>query len=353
MNFDERLQLVADRVQQNYDLIQNEEMTKNALVLPFLQMLGYDPFNPQEIFPEYTADIGTKKGEKVDYAILKDGNPIMLIECKTCNSNLSQCNATQLQRYFQATPSARIGILTDGVQYRFYSDLERDNLMDEKPFMVFNFKSLEESLIPELKKLTKSRFDLDETLSAASELKYTRAIKRLIAAEIQEPSEEFVRHFAVQVYSGKLMPSVKERFNEIVRRAMNLYINDVFKDRLKPVMGQDTEEEEIIDEAVKDEKVSKIITTEDERDGYLIVKSILRETIPPERIVMRDTQSYCGILLDDNNRKPLCRLRFNTSQYYLGLITDTDKTEKRVPINTLDDIYQHADAIKKAANLYN
>ncbi|MGL1862805.1 MAG: type I restriction endonuclease [Pseudodesulfovibrio sp.] len=352
MDFDERLQALSDRIQQNSGFIENEEMTKNSLVLPFLQTLGYDPFNPQEVFPEYTADIGTKKGEKVDYAIMKEGDPIMLIECKTCNSNLTQCNATQLQRYFQATPSARIGVLTDGVEYHFYTDLDRANLMDEKPFMIFDFKTLEESLVPELKKLTKSRFDIEETLSAASELKYTRAIKKLFAQESHDPSDEFVRHFASQVYSGKLMPSVKEKFTELVKKALNLYINEVITDRLKNAMRGESDTENEVDEPTTAEPKSKIETTDDERDGYYIIKSILREVVEPERVIMRDTQSYCGILLDNNNRKPLCRLHFNTSQYYLGIILDADKNEERIPIDSLDDIYAHADRIRIVPGYY-
>lgn len=352
MKFDDRLQILTDRIVQHSEMIENEEMTKNALVLPFLQALGYDPFNPQEVFPEYTADIGTKKGEKVDYAVMKDGKPIMLIECKACNSGLTQCNASQLQRYFQATPSARIGILTDGVQYQFYTDLDRSNLMDEKPFMVFSFKTLEESLIPELKKLTKTRFDLEKTLSAASELKYTRAIKKLLIQESQEPSDEFVRHFASKVYSGKLMPSVKEKFAELVKKALNLYINDAINDRLKHAMVGEAEEDEAPDESAIEESKPKIETTEDEIEAYFIVKSILREVVSPDRVVMRDTQSYCGILLDDNNRKPLCRLHFNTSQYYLGIITGSDKNEERIPISSLDDIYDHAKRLQTVPGFY-
>lgn len=352
MEFNDRLQVLADRVQQHAQLIENEEMTKNALVLPFLQTLGYDPFNPIEIFPEYTADIGIKKGEKVDYAVMMDGAPIMLIECKACNSNLTECNASQLQRYFQATPSARIGILTDGVKYHFFTDLDRSNIMDEKPFMVFNFKSLEESLIPELKKLTKSRFDIEQTLSAASELKYTRAIKKIFAQESQEPSDEFVRHFASQVYSGKLMPSVKEKFSELVKIALNLYINDAINERLKHAMIGDSLEEKNESEQLALEGKPKVETTDDEMEGYFIIKSILREVVNPERVIMRDTQSYCGVILDNNNRKPLCRLHFNRSQYYLGIIVDADKNEERIPIGSLDEIYQHADRLKKIPQFY-
>jgi hypothetical protein len=349
MEFEERIQALAARIREHGEIISNEEMTKNALVLPFLQALGYDPFNPQEVFPEYTADVGVKKGEKVDYAVLLEGKPIMLIECKTCNSNLNQCNASQLQRYFQVTPSARIGVLTDGIQYQFYTDLDRSNLMDERPFMVINFKTLEESLIPELKKMSKTQFDLEKTLSAASELKYTRAIKKLITAESQNPSEEFVRHFASQVYSGKLMPSVKEKFTELVKKALQLYINDAINERLKSAMVAEPIEDDPVESLISK---PQIITTDDEKDAYFIIKSILRQSINPERISMRDTLSYCGILLDDNNRKPICRLYFNTSQYYLGLVTDKEKNIDKIPISNVDEIYSYADKIRAIPNFY-
>lgn len=352
MEFNEQIQILSERIKQNSGLLENEEMTKNALIMPFLQSLGYDPFNPQEVFPEYTADVGLKKGEKVDYAIMKDGAPIMLVECKSCNSNLNKCNAAQLQRYFQVTPTARIGVLTDGIQYQFFTDLDRANLMDEKPFMVFDFKALDESLIPELKKLTKSHFDIEKTLSAASELKYTRAIKKLFVQESQEPSDEFVRHFASQVYSGKLMPSVKEKFTDLVKRAFNLYINDAINDRLKHAMISETVDANDSKSVIEVENKPKIETTDDERDAFYIIKSILREVVPPERIIMRDTLSYCGILLDDNNRKPLCRLHFNTSNYYLGIITDSDKNEEKILIKSLDEIFNYSDRLRIIPTFY-
>ncbi|WP_285905339.1 type I restriction endonuclease [Pseudodesulfovibrio pelocollis] len=353
MDFAERLHSLAARIQEHSHMLSNEEMTKNALVLPFLQTLGYDPFNPQEVFPEYTADIGVKKGEKVDFAVMKNGDPIMLIECKSCKSDLKKVNPTQLLRYYQVTPTARIGILTNGVQYQFFTDLDRANIMDDKPYMVFDFSSPEESLVTELKKLTKSQFDVEKTLSAASELKYTRAIKRLFAEEMQSPSDEFVRIFACKVYSGKLMPAVRQKFAELVKKAIGIYINDVINDRLKHAMITQPDEdiEEVANVDAPDEK-SEIITTEDELEAFYIVKSILREVVSPDRVVMRDTKSYCGVLLDDNNRKPLCRFHFNTSQYYLGLVANSDKDMEKFPINDLNDIYTYADRLKSTPSFY-
>ena len=213
---------------------QTEEATKNALVLPFLQLLGYDPFNPTEVCPEFTSDVGTKKGEKVDYAVMISGKPVILIECKYSGSCLDSGQCNQLYRYFTNT-AARIGILTNGLEYRFFSDLDKTNLMDQKPFMLFDIENPEDALIGELKKITKEHFDLDATISAANQLKYTREIKKVLATEIQDPSEEFIRFFASRVYSGRLTQQAREWFSGIVKRSVSHYINDVINERLSSV----------------------------------------------------------------------------------------------------------------------
>jgi hypothetical protein len=202
---------LSSRIRELREHITTEEATKNAFIQPFLQLLGYDPFDPRVVVPEFTSDIGTKKKEKVDYAVMKDGNPIMLFECKTCGACLDSGKANQLHRYFQNTPTARVGVLTDGIVYEFYSDLDRPNIMDPKPFMVFDFGSVDESLIPELEKLAQGQFDEDNTLNAAQNLKYMRQIKRLLAEQLDTPGDDFVRVFASQVHNGPLRANILNR----------------------------------------------------------------------------------------------------------------------------------------------
>ncbi|WP_419787298.1 type I restriction endonuclease [Pseudodesulfovibrio sp.] len=355
MDFSAKVTELSNRVNELKDDLKTEEATKNALIQPFLQLLGYDPFDPRVVVPEFTSDIGTKQKEKVDYAIKQDGEPIMLFECKACGANLDSGKANQLHRYFQNTPTARVGVLTDGIIYEFYSDLDQPNIMDKKPFMIFDFSHVDETLIPELAKLASEVFNEDSTLSAAQNLKYTRQIKTHLAKELNEPGDEFVRLFASRIYTGRLMTNVIEEFRCRVAQAATDYINEKIDERLKnamtrvgeniPPRPQQEEEEEV------EETASKIITTEEEIEGYFIVKSILRETIAPERIFMRDKQSYCGIICDDNNRKPLCRLHFNTTQKYLGLF-DAEKKEERKPLDSLNDIYKYANELKEIAARY-
>ena len=196
MDFIDDVRTRSDRFAKRIEHLETEEATKSALVLPFIQMLGYEIFDPTEVVPEFTADVGTKKGEKVDYALIQDGKPAILIECKKYGSNLDEAEMSQLLRYFTVT-AARFGILTDGIVYRFFSDLDQPNVMDTKPFFEFNILDFTDIQVTELKRFTKSAFAVREIVDAARELKYTTEIKRILAEELAAPSKEFVRFFLV------------------------------------------------------------------------------------------------------------------------------------------------------------
>lgn len=358
MDFIDKISELSAKIQKTVDHIQTEEATKNAWVLPFISALGYDVFDPTEVVPEFTADVGTKKGEKVDYAIFRDGMPIILFECKCHGCDLDVQHASQLFRYFTVT-KARFAVLTNGIIYRFFTDLEEANKMDSKPFLEFNMLEIKESLVEELKKFTKSVFDVDQILATASELKYTKEVKRVMAEQIANPSEDFVRVFTSQIYSGRMTPAVKQQFTEIVKRALQQFISDRISDRLKFALAEEStsaaaEQIQEVQEVNGKEEPNgdkQIVTTDDEIESYFIVKSILRETCDAKRIHMRDVASYCSILLDNNNRKPICRLRFTANKKAIGLIDD-QKQEQIVPIESLDDIYQHAETLKAAVAMH-
>lgn len=357
MDFMDALTALASKCRNQGKNLQTEEATKNALIMPFIHLLGYDVFNPMEVVPEFTADIGEKKGERVDYAIMRDGAPIILFECKPYGASLECAQCTQLQRYFHVT-SARVAILTDGNRYRFFSDLEAPNLMDTKPYMEFVLENMDEALVPEIRKLCKDKFDVEDALSAASELKYTREFKGVLARQLSAPEEEFVKFFVAQVYDGKITQTVKERFAPILVRAIEQFINERINERLKnalsvaPTPAPDAcEAQEAAQPEGKDEAKPGVVTTEEEWQGYYLVKSILLGVVEPERIAMRDALKYCAILLDDNNRKPICRLHFNGKQKYVGLFNDGRKDEKQ-PIEKLDDMLQFAEALRATAQAY-
>lgn len=348
MDLQNQLKELASKISGLKDRIGTEESTKHAFVLPFIQLLGYDIFDPTEVVPEFTADIGIKKGEKVDYAIFQHGDPIIIVECKHWREDLNVHNS-QLFRYFHVTKT-RFALLTNGIDYRFYTDLENTNKMDEKPFFEFNVCEVKENAISEIAKFHKSRFDVDKIVDNASSLKYTKEIKRVFNDELQEPSEDFIRYFASRVYSGNITAKVVGQFEELVHKALGQVISEKVNDRLTSALSKESEKVQEEEEVVAEE-VSRVTTTDEEMDAYRIVLAILRRRIPISRIASRDTQSYFGVLLDDNNRKPLCRLHLNGGKKYIGLF-DKEKNETRELIETLDDIYNFEAQLLKTVDYY-
>ncbi|OPB19960.1 type I restriction enzyme HsdR N-terminal domain-containing protein [Pseudomonas sp. FJ2-5-13] len=360
MDFFEKLTSLAAKVRLQGPAIQTEEATKNAFVMPFINaVLGYDVFDPLEVMPEFVCDVGTKKGEKIDYAIMKDGEVQILIECKKIGESLSINHASQLFRYFHVT-SARISILTNGQVYRFFTDLDAPNKMDEKPFLELDLLDIDEYSVPELIKLTKSAFDVDSIINAAGELKYVSQLKKLIGTQVSKPEDDFVKFFASRVYEGVITQKVREQFYELTRKALAQFLNDQINDRLKSAMSGVIQpslasipvtNSAKADAQDRDETEDKILTTLEELEGYHIVRAVVRSVVDAKRIVQRDTQSYFGVLLDDNNRKPICRLHFNRSQKYLGIF-DEEKNETRHAISSIDEIYEYADQLKKTVGYY-
>lgn len=358
MDFIDRLRVLSAQFQKQLEHIKTEEATKTALIMPFLNALGYNVFDPTEVTPEFNADIGTKKGEKVDYAILRNGKPTILIECKWSGTTLDKEQASQLYRYFSVT-EAKFGILTNGLVYKFFSDLDETNKMDQKAFFEFNILDIKEASVEELKKFTKDSFDLDANISAASELKYTNEIKRFLAEQLINPDPDFVYLLTSKVYSSKITQSVRERFLDLVKKAFTQFINDKINDRLKSAMDQippkETEQtatpENKANNDPENNAKKQIETTEEEVEAFHIVKSILREVVDLNRVAMRDTQSYCGILLDDNNRKPICRFYFGPNSKFLAIIKE-DKTEEKVKIEALNDIYSYSAKLKETIAAY-
>jgi predicted type IV restriction endonuclease len=352
MDFKDQIKQLGDRVIKLKDQIQTEEATKNAFIMPFLQTLGYDVFNPLEVVPEYVTDIGTKKGEKIDYAIFKDGQTSILIECKHWVQNLNLHDG-QLLRYFHVS-KAKFGLLTNGINYRFYSDLVEANKMDEKPFLEFNINEIKDNQIEELKKFHKSVFDADSITNTASELKYTNELKHLLQQELANPSPDFVKHFARQVYPSVITAKVLEQFTNLTKKSIQQHISDLITERLKTALSKEDEknkEQEAIQAEQAKIEENKIVTTEEELEGFMIVKTILRQKISFARVTYRDAQSYFAILLDDNNRKTICRLYLNGSKKYFVTL-DEQKKEVRNEIGTLDDIFKFSDTLLQIVDNY-
>lgn len=187
-------------------------------------------------------------------------------------------------------------------------------------------------------------------MATASTLKYNSAIRKEFLKEIEEPSEDIVRLFVTRVYDGRFTQNVRADFQPIVQQAFKDTIRELVNQRLSSALDDDPPPAVAsVDEPEADE--DGIVTTEEEIEGYNIIKAIVREVVKPDRVTMRDAKSYCAILMDDNNRKPLARLHFNRSTKYIGLF-DAEKKEERVQLDSLDDIFAQADKLKETARLY-
>lgn len=341
MDFIDQLKQFSKRVESLKDTIQTEEATKTAIIMPFFSMLGYDVFNPQEFVPEFVADVGIKKGEKVDYAILKDGDPIILIECKSISEKLDK-HDSQLFRYF-GTTTAKFAILSNGQYYRFYTDLDNPNKMDEYPFLTINILDIKDNQVPELKKFCKSVFDIDEIFSTASELKYVQEFKQVFASQLESPSDEFTKLFLTSCYSGAKTQSVIEKFRPLLRKALLDYISETMNDKIKTALGGSGGSVSVPEQKVEETPAadpqpekSRIVTTEEELEAYFIIKNLLAEKTDIHNITYKDTESYINMLYKGNTRKWICRLRLTDSQKIL-IIPDENKKEIK---HTLKDIYE-------------
>ncbi len=230
MTFKEKFQSYKDRILPLVDTMRDatEEATKNAFIMPFISLLGYDVFNPHEVIPEFTADVGTKKGEKVDYAVLKDGEPIILVEAKRLNVKLQKAQHNQLYRYFSTTHS-RIAILTNGVECKIYSDLNTPNIMDDEPFLSFNLITDDiELYIHSLEKLTKENFNIKTITENAIYLKYAKVVEKTFLEDLQSPSDELVKYFLSR-------PDIKPS-GKITQKMIDNH-RDVTKETLQRLMG--------------------------------------------------------------------------------------------------------------------
>lgn len=338
MDLATKLAELQKRTIEHREVLLTEEAAKTALVMPFIQALGYDVFNPSEVVPEFTADVGTKKGEKVDYAICDGGKVKILVECKPASTPLDLNHASQLYRYFSVSDS-RLAILTNGVVFHFYSDVEQPNRMDDRPFFTFSMDTLRPADVKTLEKFAKSSFDIDKIVQEAGLLKLQSLLRKELEKEFAEPSEEFIRMMANRVYDGRVTAPMRDTVGRVLVNSIATFVRDLVNERLStalnaanPTLSEPEAEESDASEA-------EIVTTADEISGFRIVQAIAAKLVDPRRIVMRDAKSYCAILLDDNNRKSVARLHFNSpTSRYVG--TFNGKEEQRHAVSDLTEIYR-------------
>ncbi|MCI1750890.1 MAG: type I restriction endonuclease [Megasphaera cerevisiae] len=344
MTFEEKITSFKGRIEKLKNNIMTEEATKTSLIMPFFQAMGYDIFNPNEFVPEFTADVGIKKGEKVDYAILVNSTPVILVECKSINEKLDR-HDSQLFRYF-GTTTAKFAILTNGILYRFYTDIEEANKMDTAPFLEIDLSNVKDYQIQELQKFAKENFNQDEIFDSAAELKYMNQIRQIIKDEIASPSDDLVRLILNRgIYDGVKTQNIVEKYQPLVKRSIGLVITEIINERLKNALAknennEDNEKSDSSSTGSEDNLETmedKIITTQEELDSYYIIKSILRTKIEPVRITYTDKETYFAVNLDNKTNKWICRIYIRERSKYLTI--KSNESVNRYDFKDIDEIY--------------
>ncbi|MFH5773601.1 type I restriction endonuclease [Paracoccus sp. NGMCC 1.201697] len=351
-SFAERIEALSVRSKTAERQALTEEATKTSVVLPFIQALGFDVFNLDEVTPEFIADVGVKKGEKVDFVVKIDGKIAMLIEAKPVSARLGDTQFSQLFRYFTVT-EARLAILTNGKEAWFFSDTDEPNKMDKKPFFTFDFQKFDKAQLDELARFQKGSFAIESIIEAASNLKYTQQAAAYLKKQLDEPDDDFVRLVGRQIYEGSITKGVAELLRPAIQAALDEIIRDRIQDKLSITLRPEATQSQTqpVDGGASDPE-SEIHTTDEEREAFMIVRAIGAKHVPIERITIRDAKSYCAILMDDNNRKPICRLYFNSSTTKNLGVFDAEKAETKVRVTSPSDIYQHVSAIEAAIKAY-
>lgn len=348
----EQLKNLGKRVVTLKDSISTEEATKTSLIMPFFQILGYDIFNPLEFIPEFTADFGIKKGEKVDYAIKLNDEPVILIEAKSISEKLTK-HDSQLFRYFGTTTS-KFGILTNGQEYKFYTDLDEPNKMDNTPFLTIDITKIKDVQITEIAKFHKENFDVEKITSSASELKYLNNLKAFLSEQLTQPTESFLKYIVGEIYEGAKTKNTLEKFEPIVKKGFSQFISERVNEKLSAALNTNVDtklpnddiSEEIEDTSKTD---SEIVTTPEELEAYTTTKIVLKDIIEPSRVFYRDNRSYFNILIDDNIRKWIMRVYVNNHQIKLVFNND-DRTV--VEIKNPLDIVQYASILNEVSKKF-
>lgn len=300
----EDIMRLSSQVRERKEHVTNEEMTKQSLIIPFLQVLGYDVFNPLEIRPEYTADFGKKKGEKVDYAIFKNGIPIIFIEAKSVQETTSN-HSGQLSRYFNATPGVRVGVITNGIEYNFFTDMNKSNIMDENYFYKFDITNPSDSDIEILSCFCKESFETEVIVKYAEELTYTTNLNKKLREIFKNPPDDFIRYLIKDFSDTRITSNVLERFRPIVKKSISQALLELVSQSLQkesePIAQPDSLEEDIKED--EPEKIKKsLITTEEELQCFKVVKEIIMSAKRDiSSLDYKDTTNYLGVHIKNTN----------------------------------------------------
>jgi predicted type IV restriction endonuclease len=351
MDFLERVKELGKKISDQRGIVQTEEAAKTSFVMPFLQTLGYEVFNAAEVIPEFIADWAAKKGEKVDYMIKVANQTVMLIECKQANDALDASKESQLANYFHHVQECNIGVLTNGIVYKFYTDLNAENIMDTEPFFVFDFGTLKDGHISKLEMFSKANITKTDVINSdIIKIRNYAAAVEVLRREFANPSEDLVKYVIKQMpFIKRANETVVEEFREHIKKAVIQFEQDFFDAqiaRLKettqsPPTDQQAKPSEIITEK------PAIQTTVEEMQALAIVCSLLYKTVPSEKIVLKDSENYCDISYATAGSPRIVRLHFNDQNHlFISFPGNPDLvTLGKVEIKSVEKLNEHSDKI--------
>lgn len=320
MGFTEDIAKLSEQIRKKADQAIGEEATKMALIVPFLNALGYDVFDPGEVMPEYVADFAIKKAgqfEKVDYALAINGTIVMLVEAKA-RGQKAEAHDGQLSRYFNGLLTTKVAVITNGIEYRFFTDLRHTNVMDKEPFFSFNILEYDAKDIENLKLFHRDNFDVASINKYAEEMVYVKGMTQLVGNLLRSPSDEFVRFLVGELgavapsyeIQGRITGKVIEKFKPIVKKSIQGSLVELMTRSLSQEMAQvaevtqDSSAEEVEAEVIEEENISeesKIVTTEEELAVFEKIKAITETSTKYKfELKHKDTISYFGINLGKN-----------------------------------------------------
>lgn len=334
--FIERLKGHIEHVKKVGQHCSTEETTKQALILPLLDILGFNPYDPTKVLAEFSADLpGVKVAERVDYALYCNGQPVMFVEAKAYNVDLTN-HAPQLARYFNSSLGVTIGALTNGREWRFFTDLINPNVMDDRPFLVIDFKKAKAEDLVQLAEFKHDNFHVEKLRYFAEENNYIQQFKAVIKRSINDVDIDFVRYVAQQAnIQRQLNAKFLESIQPFVQQAVQQAISDtVVKGLSAPtiITAQPIEEKpiepEIVDTGLKnliDPNNEKIVTTVEEQQIF----NLVAEIFPDVELSSRDTESYFSVVYQGKNNRWLFRYDVNRRRPTIQFIVPIDEFRQK------------------------
>ncbi|MDH1707018.1 type I restriction endonuclease [Acinetobacter johnsonii] len=338
-NFINRLRSHIEHVKKVGDHCTTEETTKQALILPLLDILGFSPYDPTKVLAEFAADFpGVKSTERVDYALYCNGQPVMFIEAKPYVANLTN-HAPQLSRYFNSSLGVTIGAITNGKEWRFFTDLINPNVMDDKPFLTVDFTKNKAEDLTQLAEFKHDNFHVEKLRFFAEENQYIQQFKTVIKRSINEVDIDFVRYVAQQAsIPRQLNTKFLESIQPFVKQAVEQSISDTVVKGLssptiitaQPVEQKVEETIEIVSESstladIVNSENERIVTTVDEQE----LSRIVIELFPEVELVAKDTESYFSVLFQNKNNRWLFRYDVNRKRPTIQFAVAIDDYRKK------------------------